>query len=51
LGKFDTLRGTFSHASFRPGQEEITDHLIAGRNVLAVMPWDRASRCIIKCWR
>ena len=38
LGKFDVLRDTFGYDTFRPGQEEIVDHLIAGRNVLAVMP-------------
>lgn len=38
LGKFDILRDTFGYDTFRPGQEEIVDHLIAGRNVLAVMP-------------
>jgi ATP-dependent DNA helicase RecQ len=32
------LRETFGFESFRPGQEEIVDHLIGGRHVLAVMP-------------
>ena len=32
------LRETFGYETFRPGQEAIVDHLIAGRNVLAVMP-------------
>ena len=36
--KYDILRDTFGYDSFRPGQEEIVDCLIAGRNVLAVMP-------------
>ena len=32
------LRSVFGFSSFRPGQEEIIDALLAGRNVLAVMP-------------
>ena len=36
--KHKVLRQTFGYESFRPGQEEIVDSLIAGRNVLAVMP-------------
>ncbi len=38
MTKYDTLRKTFGYESFRPGQEAIVDALIAGRNVLAVMP-------------
>ncbi|WP_421695105.1 DNA helicase RecQ [Aestuariivirga sp.] len=34
----DILRKTFGYESFRPGQEEIVATLLAGRNVLAVMP-------------
>lgn len=32
------LKEAFGFNSFRPGQEEIVDRLLAGRNVLAVMP-------------
>ena len=32
------LRATFGYDNFRPGQEAIVDSLLAGRNVLAVMP-------------
>ncbi|MBW8638158.1 DNA helicase RecQ [Hoeflea sp. WL0058] len=32
------LNEAFGFDSFRPGQEEIVDRLLAGRNVLAVMP-------------
>jgi len=32
------LSESFGHKAFRPGQEEIVDHILAGRNVLAVMP-------------
>lgn len=36
--KVKVLRETFGFDSFRPGQEEIVDSLVAGRHVLAVMP-------------
>lgn len=32
------LKDAFGFSAFRPGQEEIVDALLAGRNVLAVMP-------------
>jgi len=32
------LSESFGHKAFRPGQEEIVEHILAGRNVLAVMP-------------
>jgi ATP-dependent DNA helicase RecQ len=32
------LRDVFGYDSFRPGQEDIVEALLAGRNVLAVMP-------------
>jgi len=32
------LRAAFGYENFRPGQEAIVDSLLAGRNVLAVMP-------------
>ncbi len=38
MTKFDVLRQTFGYDSFRPNQERIVDTLLAGRNVLAVMP-------------
>jgi ATP-dependent DNA helicase RecQ len=38
LNKHDILRQTYGYETFRPGQEGIVDHLIEGRNVLAVMP-------------
>ena len=38
LAKHDILRDTFGYEGFRPGQEEIVDCLLAGSNVLAVMP-------------
>ena len=34
---YDTLR-RFGHAEFRPGQREVIDHLLHGRDVLAVLP-------------
>ena len=36
--KSKVLREVFGYESFRPGQEDIVDQLIAGGNVLAVMP-------------
>ncbi len=36
--KQDILKRYFGHDAFRPGQEEIIDALLAGRDVLAVMP-------------
>jgi ATP-dependent DNA helicase RecQ len=36
--KHNVLRTVFGYDSFRPGQEEIVDALLDGRNVLAVMP-------------
>ena len=32
------LQNTFGYQSFRPGQEDVVSHLLAGRHVLAVMP-------------
>jgi ATP-dependent DNA helicase RecQ len=32
------LRETFGFEAFRPGQGEIVETILAGRNVLAVMP-------------
>ena len=36
--KAKVLREVFGFDRFRPGQEDIVDHLIDGRHVLAVMP-------------
>ncbi|MEO6609227.1 MAG: ATP-dependent DNA helicase RecQ [Aestuariivirga sp.] len=38
MKKQQILRDVFGYDSFRPGQEAIVDSLLAGRNVLAVMP-------------
>jgi ATP-dependent DNA helicase RecQ len=38
LNKLDILKTHFGFAAFRPGQEEVVDHILAGRDVLAVMP-------------
>ncbi len=38
MPKHKILRDVFGYDSFRPGQEMIVDSLLAGRNVLAVMP-------------
>ena len=36
--KYEVLRRYYGHTSFRPGQEELIDGLLAGRDVLGVMP-------------
>lgn len=36
--KREVLKEVFGYDSFRPGQEQVIDALLAGRNVLAVMP-------------
>jgi ATP-dependent DNA helicase RecQ len=36
--KHDILKGVFGFDEFRPGQEQAIDALLAGRNVLTVMP-------------
>ena len=36
--KMAVLKDVFGYSTFRPGQEEVVDHLIAGTSVLAVMP-------------
>ena len=38
MDKRDILRQYFGHNTFRSGQEEIINTLLAGRDVLAVMP-------------
>jgi ATP-dependent DNA helicase RecQ len=38
LDKQDILKRYFGFASFRPGQEDIIDAILAGRDVMAVMP-------------
>jgi ATP-dependent DNA helicase RecQ len=36
--KFSLLKSCFGYAGFRPGQEEVVDALLAGKDTLAVMP-------------
>jgi ATP-dependent DNA helicase RecQ len=36
--KYTILKDTFGYTQFRPGQEEVIDALLAGRDTLAVMP-------------
>ena len=38
MEKLAALKQYFGHDSFRPGQEELVDALLAGRDVLGVMP-------------
>ena len=36
--KLSVLKEYFGHASFREGQDRITDSLLGGRDVLGIMP-------------
>ena len=38
IDKFALLKKHFGHSQFRPGQEALIDALLAGRDVLGVMP-------------
>jgi len=38
MDKYTALKQYFGHSQFRPGQEELVDALLSGRDVLGVMP-------------
>lgn len=38
MDKYSVLKEYFGHSAFRPGQEELVDGVLAGRDVLGVMP-------------
>ena len=38
IDKLTMLKQYFGHAQFRPGQEELIDAILSGRDVLGVMP-------------
>ena len=38
MTKLEALKHVFGHSAFRPGQEQIVDHLLAGGDALCVMP-------------
>ena len=38
MDKHEALRQFFGYSGFRPGQEELIDAILAGRDVLGVMP-------------
>ncbi|MCI8414702.1 MAG: DEAD/DEAH box helicase, partial [Ruminiclostridium sp.] len=38
MDKAAVLRRYFGHNSFRPGQETLVDGILAGRDVLGIMP-------------
>ena len=37
MNKLEVLKKTFGYDSFRPGQEELIDGILAGRDVLGIM--------------
>ena len=38
MEKLELLKAFFGHDAFRPGQEDLADALLGGRDVLGVMP-------------
>ena len=38
MNKFDILKEYFGHSGFRSGQAEMIDNILAGRDVLGIMP-------------
>lgn len=38
MDKFSILKEVFGHSGFRKGQEELIDNILAGRDVLGIMP-------------
>ena len=38
MNKYEVLKKYFGYTSFREGQEELVDHILAGRDVLGIMP-------------
>ena len=38
MNKFEVLKQYFGHDDFRNGQSEIIDNILAGKDVLAIMP-------------
>ena len=38
MDKTELLKQYFGHSTFRPGQEELIDHILSGQDCLGVMP-------------
>ena len=38
MDKYEALKQTFGHSAFRPGQAELIDAILAGRDAIGVMP-------------
>ena len=47
--KLQVLEQYFGYPSFRPGQEELIDALLSGRDVLGSCPQGRGNPCATRC--
>ena len=45
----ETLKHYFGYDSLRSGQQELIDGILAGRDVLGIMPTEPVSRFVISC--
>ena len=48
MDKATVLKQYFGHTTFRPGQEKLIDSLLAGRDVLGVMPTGQENLFVIR---
>ena len=45
MDKYGVLKKYFGYDTFRPGQEELIDAILDGRDVLGIMPTGAGTRC------